>query len=135
MNPTQRTYTVPATIAGRPFTVIGAGTLGRRIALMWLTRGGTVHLFDKSASALAAAQAQMPSKAPPPKYPPLTPSGRALSVGGRVRDISCDPLSPCFMYWPDNEALPDPSQIRPIDSALITVSTHPSSTLAVVVPR
>ncbi|KAI0759085.1 hypothetical protein C8Q74DRAFT_1372951 [Fomes fomentarius] len=71
-------------------------------------------------NALAAAQAQMPSKAPPPQYPPLTPSGRALSVGGRVRNISCDPMFPCVMYWPDNEPLPDPSQIRPVDSALIT---------------
>ncbi|PIL25926.1 hypothetical protein GSI_11679 [Ganoderma sinense ZZ0214-1] len=73
-----------------------------------------------AASALAAAHAQMSSKPPPPQYPPLTPSGRALSVGGRVRNISRDPLSPCVMYWPDNEPLPEPCQIRPIDSALMT---------------
>ncbi|KAI1790607.1 hypothetical protein LXA43DRAFT_890668 [Ganoderma leucocontextum] len=73
-----------------------------------------------AASALAAAHAQMSSKPPPPQYPPLTPSGRALSVGGRVRNISRDPLSPCVMYWPDNEPLPEPCQIRPIDSAIIT---------------
>ncbi|CDO74691.1 hypothetical protein BN946_scf184960.g5 [Trametes cinnabarina] len=64
--------------------------------------------------------AHTPSKAPPPQYPPLTPSGRALAVGGRVRNISRDPLSPCVMYWPDNEPLPEPCQIRPIDSALMT---------------
>ncbi|KAI0717683.1 hypothetical protein C8T65DRAFT_640449 [Cerioporus squamosus] len=73
-----------------------------------------------ASSALAAAQAQIPSKAPPPQYPPLTPSGRALSVGGRVRNISRDPLAPCVMYWPDNEPLPEPCQIRPMDSALMT---------------
>ncbi|KAI0632908.1 hypothetical protein C8Q77DRAFT_1218344 [Trametes polyzona] len=67
-----------------------------------------------------SAPGHAPSKAPPPQYPPLTPSGRALSVGGRVRNISRDPLSPCVMYWPDNEPLPEPGQIRPIDSALIT---------------
>ncbi|KAI0324897.1 hypothetical protein GY45DRAFT_318366 [Cubamyces sp. BRFM 1775] len=61
-----------------------------------------------------------PSKAPPPQYPPLTPSGRSLAIGGRVRNISRDPLSPCVMYWPDNEPLPEPCQIRPIDSALMT---------------
>ncbi|KAI0351582.1 hypothetical protein OH77DRAFT_1498386 [Trametes cingulata] len=72
-----------------------------------------------SAGALPAPS-HTPSKAPPPQYPPLTPSGRALSVGGRVRNISRDPLSPCVMYWPDNEPLPEPCQIRPIDSALIT---------------
>ncbi|TFK83865.1 hypothetical protein K466DRAFT_602504 [Polyporus arcularius HHB13444] len=76
--------------------------------------------FHAASSALAAAQAQIPSKAPPPQYPPLTPSGRALSVGGRVRNISRDPLAPCVMYWPDNEPLPEPCQIRPMDSTLMT---------------
>jgi 3-hydroxybutyryl-CoA dehydrogenase len=33
-------------IADRPITVIGCGTLGRRIALMASTRGGEVRLFD-----------------------------------------------------------------------------------------
>ncbi|KAJ3875146.1 hypothetical protein F5051DRAFT_334332, partial [Lentinula edodes] len=46
-------------------------------------------------------------------HPLLTPSGRAFAVGGRVQNISVDPLSPCIMYWPDNEAFPDPGQIRP----------------------
>lgn len=32
--------------AGRPVTVVGAGTLGRRIALMWRSRGGEVRLVD-----------------------------------------------------------------------------------------
>ncbi|EIW56565.1 uncharacterized protein TRAVEDRAFT_30050 [Trametes versicolor FP-101664 SS1] len=63
---------------------------------------------------------QLPSKAPPPQYPPLTPSGRSLSVGGRVRNVSRDPLAPCVMYWPDNEPTPEPCQIRPVDSALMT---------------
>lgn len=62
-----------------------------------------------------------PPKAPPPQYPPLTPSGRSLSVGGRVRNVSRDPLAPCVMYWPDNEPTPEPCQIRPVDSALMTV--------------
>jgi 3-hydroxybutyryl-CoA dehydrogenase len=33
-------------IAGRPITVIGCGTLGRRIALMASTQGGEVRIFD-----------------------------------------------------------------------------------------
>ena len=33
-------------IADRPITVIGCGTLGRRIALMASTRGGEVRIFD-----------------------------------------------------------------------------------------
>lgn len=57
------------------------------------------------------------SKPPSPSYPLLTPSGHALSAGGRVRNISRDPMSPCIMYWPDNEPLPERGQIRPNGSA------------------
>ncbi|WP_332348814.1 3-hydroxyacyl-CoA dehydrogenase family protein [Asaia spathodeae] len=38
----------------RPAAVIGAGTLGRRIALMLAARGGQVRLFDSNASAAQA---------------------------------------------------------------------------------
>ncbi|KDQ12139.1 hypothetical protein BOTBODRAFT_176663 [Botryobasidium botryosum FD-172 SS1] len=48
-------YTVPTTLAGRPFAILGAGTLGRRIALMWLTQGETVHIFDSNPRALQDA--------------------------------------------------------------------------------
>ncbi|KAH9837936.1 uncharacterized protein C8Q71DRAFT_569685 [Rhodofomes roseus] len=53
-------------------------------------------------------------------YPLLTPSGRAISVGGRVQNVSNDPLMPCIIYWPDNEPLPEQGQIRPSGSAVIT---------------
>jgi hypothetical protein len=46
-------------------------------------------------------------------HPLLTPSGRAFAVGGKVQNISSDPLSPCIMYWPDNEPFPEQGQIRP----------------------
>ncbi|KAF5392095.1 hypothetical protein D9757_003352 [Collybiopsis confluens] len=46
-------------------------------------------------------------------HPLLTPSGRAFAVGGRVQNISYDPLLPCVMYWPDNEPFPESGQIRP----------------------
>lgn len=42
----------------------------------------------------------------------LTPSGRAFASGGKVQNLSSDPLAPCVMYWPDNEALPEQGQIR-----------------------
>ncbi|KZP17121.1 hypothetical protein FIBSPDRAFT_865279 [Athelia psychrophila] len=41
-------YTEPTSLAGRPFVIVGAGTLSRRIAPMWLTCGETVRLFDTS---------------------------------------------------------------------------------------
>ena len=61
----------------------------------------------------AAPEPQMPVS-PPHQVPHiLTPSGRAFSVGGRVQDVSSDPLSPCIVFWPDNEPFPEQSQIRP----------------------
>ncbi|PPQ85723.1 hypothetical protein CVT24_001709 [Panaeolus cyanescens] len=63
--------------------------------------------------------------APPPKltHPLLTPSGRAFAIGGKVQNISSDPLSPCIMYWPDNEPFPEQGQIRP--SGLVGVAQPP----------
>ena len=52
-------------------------------------------------------------KPPSPVHHLLTPSGRSFSVGGKVQNISTDPLSPCVMYWPDNESFPEQGQIRP----------------------
>ncbi|MGW5456571.1 3-hydroxyacyl-CoA dehydrogenase family protein [Nocardia sp. NPDC003979] len=46
---------VPQDHLNRPVAVIGAGTLGRRIALMFATRGGKVHIVDPTAQAGAEA--------------------------------------------------------------------------------
>lgn len=42
-------------IRNRPVAVIGAGTLGRRVALMFATRGGTVRIFAPRAEQRASA--------------------------------------------------------------------------------
>jgi 3-hydroxybutyryl-CoA dehydrogenase len=42
-------------IRNRPVAVIGAGTLGRRIALMFASRGGTARIYARRAEQLAAA--------------------------------------------------------------------------------
>lgn len=49
------TYTLPADIADRPITVVGGGTLGRRIALMLSLRGAEVRVFDTSLKVARAA--------------------------------------------------------------------------------
>ncbi|WP_078323714.1 3-hydroxyacyl-CoA dehydrogenase family protein [Mycobacteroides salmoniphilum] len=49
-------YTIPTNIENRPITVLGAGTLGRRIALTYATRGGTVRLYDVAESPLRDAK-------------------------------------------------------------------------------
>ncbi len=50
-------FTPPADIAHRPVAVIGAGTLGRRIALMFATQGGEARVFDPSSEQRADALA------------------------------------------------------------------------------
>ncbi len=45
----------PPDPAGRPVAVVGAGTLGRRIALMLATRGGEVRISDPDAGSREAA--------------------------------------------------------------------------------
>jgi 3-hydroxybutyryl-CoA dehydrogenase len=49
-------YVLPSGVDDRPVTVIGTGTLGRRIALMFSAGGSRVRLFDSSASARDAAK-------------------------------------------------------------------------------
>jgi 3-hydroxybutyryl-CoA dehydrogenase len=43
-------------IRNRPVAVVGAGTLGRRIALMFASRGGTVRIYGRRDEQLAAAK-------------------------------------------------------------------------------
>ncbi|MFD5071904.1 3-hydroxyacyl-CoA dehydrogenase family protein [Streptomyces sp. NPDC058369] len=49
-------FTLPTSVQDRPVAVIGAGTLGRRIALMFADRGGLVRIYDKSEAAGEAAR-------------------------------------------------------------------------------
>lgn len=44
------TFKLPENIATRPIAILGAGTLGRRIALMLATRGAEVRLHARSAA-------------------------------------------------------------------------------------
>ena len=58
------TYSPPTNIANRPVTVLGAGTLGRRIALTFATRGGAVHLYDVSEDSLTSAKEFLDQRIP-----------------------------------------------------------------------
>lgn len=57
-------FILPDQIATRPIAVLGAGTLGRRIALMLATRGAEVRLYTRSAATrdagVAYAREQLP---------------------------------------------------------------------------
>jgi len=53
---TTTNYSLPTDIENRPITILGAGTLGRRIALTYATRGGVVRLYDISEGPLDDAK-------------------------------------------------------------------------------
>lgn len=92
----------------------------------------TAISFPNSVSQLAARQLQqtqhLTAKLPAPQHPILTPSGRLIAIGGKVQNISSDPLTPTLMFWPDNEPLPEPGQIRPAN--LSNVHVRPTFLLA-----
>jgi hypothetical protein len=45
----------PPDISSRPVTIIGAGVLGRRLAVLWASHGSPVNIYDISPSALKSA--------------------------------------------------------------------------------
>jgi 3-hydroxybutyryl-CoA dehydrogenase len=48
-------FVFPSDVDERPVSVIGGGTLGRRIAMMFSAGGSRVHLFSRSAGTREAA--------------------------------------------------------------------------------
>src|SRR6476659_1108672 len=59
------TFKLPENIATRAIAILGAGTLGRRIALMLATRGADVRLYARTAATrdagVAFAKEQLPA--------------------------------------------------------------------------
>lgn len=58
------TYRLPKEIPSRPVAVIGAGTLGRRIALMMANRGGVVQVYDPDTGVAEAARRYIDEQLP-----------------------------------------------------------------------
>ncbi|CZS91134.1 uncharacterized protein RCO7_01456 [Rhynchosporium graminicola] len=50
-------WTPPASLEDRPVCIIGAGVLGRRLAVLWASRSRPVALYDTSPSALKSSRA------------------------------------------------------------------------------
>lgn len=57
-------YSLPTNIENRPIAVLGAGTMGRRIALCYATRGGVVRVYDVAERPLADAKAFIDEQLP-----------------------------------------------------------------------
>lgn len=57
-------HTLPTNIEDRPITVIGAGTLGRQIAVMMADRGGLVRIYETFPDARAKAEEYIAAQLP-----------------------------------------------------------------------
>lgn len=71
-------YNFEENTQNRPITIFGAGTLGRRIALMFSTQGGEVRIYDKNNDALTAAKAFVKENVS--EIVKTVPHGRAANV-------------------------------------------------------
>ncbi len=83
------TYTLPADIADRPITVVGGGTLGRRIALMLSLQGAEVRVFDTSLAVARAALEYVATAAPPRRGGARGQPGGAGSRRGTISWTPC----------------------------------------------
>src|SRR4029077_14076974 len=84
----------------RPTAVIGAGTLGSRIALMLASSGGEVRLYDAK-----AAQLEIAARFIEPELPQVVKS-RAGAAAARI--IFAKPLQPAIAdTWMVVEAVPE----------------------------
>lgn len=126
--------------AGRPVAVLGAGTLGRRIALMLATRGGEVRISDPDAGQRAAAVRYVAD---------ALPGVLELVEGGRAGRVTAtdDVAEAVSQAWLVVEAVPERldlkrsvfarlDELAPPDAVLATnSSSYPSSRLRDVVRR
>ncbi|HWU22332.1 MAG TPA: 3-hydroxyacyl-CoA dehydrogenase family protein [Nocardioides sp.] len=121
-----------AGLADRPIAVIGAGTLGRRIALMFATGGGTVRVCDLDAGQRADAAAYVEEQLP--DVLGSIPGSSAASV-----ELTDDLATAVADAWLVVESLPERLEIKvsifgqldqlaPEDAILATnSSSYPSS--------
>jgi len=122
----------PTDLRDRPVAVIGAGTLGRRIALMFLSGGGVVRLCDLSEEQRTDAAAYVEETLPTvlEKVPGSRPG--TLELTRSLEEAVAD-------AWLVVESLPERLEVKvpvfgrldrlaPADTILVTnSSSHPSS--------
>ncbi|MEO3936584.1 3-hydroxyacyl-CoA dehydrogenase family protein [Dermatophilaceae bacterium Soc4.6] len=121
-------------ITGRPIAVLGAGTLGRRIALMFATGGGTVRVCDLDATQREEAAAFIEEQLPAV----LEQVGSTTPATVEFTDSMADATEHAWLVV---ESLPERLDIKipvfgqldriaPDDAILATnSSSHPSSRL------
>jgi 3-hydroxybutyryl-CoA dehydrogenase len=128
-------FNLPQDTSTRPMAILGAGTLGRRIALMLATRGAEVRLYDPNAEVRAVAVAYATAE-----LPKLVESMSGGKIGSVVP--ADDMRAALADVWHVVEAVPEKLELKkelfrqvdtlaPADAILATnSSSYPSSRLA-----
>jgi 3-hydroxybutyryl-CoA dehydrogenase len=98
-------FNVPTNFESRPVAVIGAGTLGRRIALMFAAHGAEVKIYD-----LAEAQRHAAVDYASQNLPPLTDQFTGL-VPGEV-SAEADLAKAVHDAWLVVEAIPERLELK-----------------------
>lgn len=98
-------YHAPGDLDSRPIAVVGAGTLGRRIALMLATRGAEIRIHDLSDEQARAAAAYVETELP--ALLARTPG----SVAGRAVGTS-DLAAAVAGTWLVVEAVPEQLELK-----------------------
>jgi 3-hydroxybutyryl-CoA dehydrogenase len=91
--------------SARPIAVVGAGTLGRRIALMFATQGGVVRICDLSAEQRAAAEGFIDKQLP--RLLPTVADGVAADV-----EFGADLAAAVTDAWLVVESLPERLELK-----------------------
>ena len=91
-------YSVPQNTSSRPVVVIGSGTLGRRVGLMWASKGGEVVIVDSKPAAASAAlewiKHELPARAKVVKGTPgelYSATDNETAVKGAWMVVECIP--------------------------------------------
>jgi len=112
-------FNLPENITNRPIAILGAGTLGRRIALMLATRGAEVRLYARSAATrdagVAFAKEQLPAVVA------ALPGGKAGTIVG-VADMAAALAD----AWLVVESVPEELSLKKRSSGRSMRSRHPT---------
>jgi 3-hydroxybutyryl-CoA dehydrogenase len=96
-------FTIPTDISSRPVTVVGAGTLGRRIALMFAGHGAQVRIHDLAAQQRQAAVDFIVENLPSVMTKGVVPG--SVSAEGDIADAVRD-------AWLVVEAIPERLELK-----------------------
>lgn len=116
-------YSTPANLGTRPVTILGAGTLGRRIALMFATQGTAVNIYDLKDENCKAAKDYVEAELP--KLLAKIPNAVAGTVTGFV-----DMAAAVTDAWLIIEAIPEKLELKRTVFGQLDKAAPPDAILA-----